>query len=195
MIGVCLALLLDASGSVDAEAFALMREGHAAGFRQPAVLRAIEAEGVAVRVVQFATVPVPVMGWQVLRSRAQAEALAVAFEGMPRATIGGTATGLALAESVAAMERAPDCEAQVIDLVTDGPGHDAAQLAEARAAAEAAGVRINALAVRTRDGGDDPAGWLRANAITADGFAIEAEGWARFAAAFGRKLAAEVAAR
>ncbi len=193
---VCLALLLDVSSSVDAPAFDLMRRGHAEAFHAPAITRAIEADGVAVSVIQFSDFAHTVQPWRVLSSAGHAADFAALINRMERVAFGGTNTGLAVASAIRDMRAAPACEQFVVDVVTDGPPNDPADLADAHALATEAGIRINALIVETSAAEpDDAARWARESLTTPDGFALVAHGWERFASAFARKLTMEVSAR
>lgn len=190
---VCLLLLLDVSGSVKADHWTLMRHGHAAAFRSPAVIRAIEAGGVAVADMQFASLPLPPSSWRILTSHADSLAYATRLETLPRQSNGFTATGAALHVALDAFNTAPGCDEFIIDLVTDGPADDRHAVPLARDEAMASGIRINAVIVRTDSTPSDATAWLRENAITADGFARIAEGWSDVPRAIGRKLALELA--
>ena len=190
---VCLALLIDASASVDTQAWRLMLDGHARGFAQPAVIRAVEADGLAVAVIQFSDAPSPAT-WRILQSAADARVYAAQIAAMPRLAMAGTNTGRAIHAALDAMEAGPACDQHVIDVATDGAASDWEDVRSARARASALGVRINAVGVVT-SADPEPEPWLRAELITEDGFALVAEGWGDFARAIGRKLVLEIGAR
>lgn len=190
---VCLALLLDASASVDTQAWRLMLDGHAEAFRQPAVIRAAETDGLAVAVMQFSDAP-SAATWRILRTEAETRRYAAQIAAQPRQYMAGTNTGRAIHAALDAMEAGPACEQHVIDVATDGAASDWEDVRTARERAQNIGVRINAVGVVTT-ADPDPEPWLRAEIITADGFAIIADGWGDFARAVSRKLVIEVSAR
>lgn len=188
---VALALLLDASGSVRPDNWAMQMEGHAAAFEAQQITRVIEREPMAVTALAFSDTAEPLVGWRVLNTAADAARFAAELRQAPRPWSGGTNIGAAIMAGVEAFNETPcAAEQRVVDLVTDG---EAAELParNARDQAELAGVRINALGV----GNDTAAEWLRENAITMGGFAMHAAGWADFARAVVRKISLEVAAR
>ncbi|MEI6159409.1 MAG: DUF1194 domain-containing protein [Roseococcus sp.] len=107
----------------------------------------------------------------------------------PRGEAHGTDIGGALFAALDRLAQAPCTpEEEVIDLVTDGDAPEA-RTHQARAYAEAQGVRVNALGVGPESAGD----WLREHAITPGGFAMAAPNWASFAAAIRRKVTLELA--
>ena len=68
-IGVCLALLLDGSGSVPSEVFKRMAEAHAAALSEPSVVNQAATEGLAIRLVVIEDEPRAEINWTMLRSR------------------------------------------------------------------------------------------------------------------------------
>lgn len=186
---VALVLLLDASGSIGARDWQLQLDGHAAALESPEVQRVIERDGLAVSAWAFAEYVQGIEAWTVLRTQADARALAVRLRQAPRMLSGGTDIGQALRVATSALGAAPCGDSQVIDLVTDGEATPW-PVEAARDEAAARGITINALAV----GSPDAAAWLRAHAVTPGGFVVEAAGWVEFATAMRRKLAMEVAA-
>jgi len=184
--GIALVLALDVSGSIRAEEFALMRDAHAAGLRYPPVVRAILAEGAAVAVTQWATVPRVAIGWRVLRGAEDVARMAAEIAVMPRLASDGTNTGRAILHAAEMLLAAPCGDRQTIDLVTDGPGQD--DIAPALEAIQVQGITLNALAVR------DGAEWLR-QVVPAPGFVVVAEGFGDVEGALRRKLVMELAAR
>ncbi len=149
-----LVLLVDVSASVEADEFRLQREGLAAAFASPEVLRAIRQNargGTAVAVVQWGDQRHQrrAIDWQLLRSEADAIALASRIAEMPRLIDGGhTAIGDALtfglrelnSNRFAGLRRA-------IDLSGDGRSNDGRSLSESRQEVLSSGVTINALAI------------------------------------------------
>lgn len=192
---LALVLLLDASGSVTDAAWDLQVEAHADALADPAIARAMHAQGrTAVTVIGFAEAPRTLVPWRLVDDAADAARLAREVAGIERPGSGSTRTGAAVQHALRAIEAGPcDAERRIIDLVTDGPGDDAVRLSEAREAAIGADVRINVLVVETY--ATAAADWARAEAVTPGGFVMEAEGWPEFARALRRKIASEVAGR
>jgi hypothetical protein len=193
---LALVLMLDSSGSVPDPAWEMQVQAHASALADPAIGRVVEASGpVAVMVMGYDDAPRALVGWHMLDSAAAAAAFARQVAAVQRPGNGMTHTGAALAFALHEFRRAP-CQPDrlVVDLVTDGPGDDAAALAAARAEAEALEVRINGLAVITYPG-IDALGWLRSEVATPGGFVVAADGWEDVARALRRKLSAEIAGR
>jgi Ca-activated chloride channel family protein len=184
---------LDASASVDTQAWRLMLDGHAQAFTQPAVIRAAETGGLAVALIQFSDAPSPAT-WRILRTEAETRRYAAQIAAQTRQHMAGTNTGRAIHAALDAMESGPACETHVIDVATDGAASDWAEVRTARERAQNIGVRINAVGIVTT-ADPDPEQWLREEIITADGFAIVADGWGDFARAISRKIRMEIGAR
>ena len=198
MIAACavaLVLLLDASGSVTSDDWRMQLSGTADGLADEGVGHVIERQGgVAVTAIAFSDQTVPLMGWRMLRGGADARAFARELAEVPRPLFGGTRLGEAVDDALQAFDRAPcQPEQEVIDVATDGDA-DPAAAHQARDRAAARGTRGNAIGIGRRPEGT-PADWLRENAVTPGGFAIEAESWPDFARAMRRKLTMELAAR
>ena len=114
---------------------------------------------------------------------------------------GLTAVGAALLEARALLERAPDCDAQTVDLAGDGISNAGPKPGALRAT-HFEGVTINALAVAdaqvietgaTPEGGVPIAAWFRENVMHGPGaFVEEADGYPAFARAMTRKLLREL---
>lgn len=191
---VALVLLMDVSPSVEPRDWDRQVAGHAAAFRAPAVQRAIARDGLAVAVLQFDAHQHLVLDWRVLRSAADADALAGDIAAMHRQGWSGTWTGSAIVSALRLLERAPCGDQPIVDLVTDGESNGGVPLESAREAAEAAGVRVNALAVQTAQGAEDPREWLAEHVVTAGGFSLLARNWDEFAAVIRRKIVLEIGA-
>lgn len=187
---IALVLLLDASASILPPEWRLQTQGHAAAFEDPAVHRAISrGEGVAVTAVSFSDNAREMVSWRILRDETDAARFADALRGAPRGIPAGTDVGGALLFAMDRLDAAP-CAAdqQVIDLATDGEANPH-RAREARARAEARGVRINAIGVGSAAAGN----WLRENTVTSGGFVMEAPDWPSFAVAIRRKVTLELA--
>lgn len=192
---LCLVFALDASVSVPDAMWTAAVEAHAHALASPKVAAVAEAEGVALAALAFAGEAQPLVGWRSARTAADLAAVAGALrEAAPRrpADLGsGTATGEAIRAALVMLDAGPGCDRKVIDVATDGESNVGEPPHLARDAAEEAGVRINAVALRTRHA--DPAGWARDNAVTPGGFALEAVTWEDWLRAIERKIVLEVA--
>lgn len=153
-VDVQLILALDASASTAEQALSLQVMGHAAAFRDPRLVRAIQsgaAGRIAVSVVRWSSpgfydVTVP---WTIVSDEASAAAFADTLENRTFTTVvGSTAVGSAVFASLDHFATAPGGEARrVIDLVSNGFSNAGPPPALAREAAEAAGVTVNALVI------------------------------------------------
>lgn len=189
---VALVLLLDTSSSIQLPDWVLQVEGHAAAFEDPRVHRAIErGPGVAVTALAFGQGSRELVPWTILRGEEDAQDFAADLRNAQHSRDSATDIGGALSDGIQTLARAP-CRAdqEVIDLVTDGEA-DPGPARRSRAAAHALGIRINAVGVGAAGAGD----WLRENAVTPSGFAIQISDWEAFAPAIRRKIEVEVANR
>lgn len=186
---VALLLAMDVSGSVSAAHYALQRDATAEALRSPPVRRAAES-GLRSAVLMWGSgqhLVVP-FGADPLATAARLEAVA-------RPEAGATDVAGAIRAGMAAL-LAEDCERRVLDLSGDGRHNSGpeAEVAEAVAAAAAAGIEINALPIVT-EAEPEVAAWYRAHVTgPAGGFVIEAAPEA-FARAIRAKLAIEIARR
>src|SRR5688572_30461538 len=108
-----LVLAVDASGSVNQTRFELQRQGYAAAFRHPRVLKAIRSGAtgaIAVTMTQW-TGPaqqVQVLPWTLIKDQASADAFAAAIEDTPRQLFsGGTSISGAIDHAATLMPGAP----------------------------------------------------------------------------------------
>jgi hypothetical protein len=199
-----LVLLIDTSGSVPNHLYAAQRDGTASAFETPQFVRAID-QGVAVMVADFDSSVLVRLGWTIIRNATEASRFAAEFRALRRSgRIDSTAIGRAIADAHRELAAAP-CSPQfrLIDISTDGQETVSRVPArEARDAAAADGIIINAIAFGPRSGeiaGLDLVGllteteaWLRENVAT--GFvrvAVEEDG---FLKAFRNKLVLELTA-
>jgi uncharacterized protein YegL len=193
--GLALVLMLDMSGSVNGEAWALQVEAHADALADPAIGRAMSQQGIsAVSVIAYDDAPRVMVPWRIVDAPEDAATVAREVAAIQRPSNGATHTGRAIAFALDHLERAP-CVAdrQIVDVVTDGPGDDAHRLRDARERAITQDVRINVLTVNTYP--TDAAGWAREELVTPGGFVMEAESWREFAWALRRKISSEVSQR
>lgn len=202
-----LLLLADATSSIDDVEHAMQRRGYAAALSDPAVIRAIETGGalgrIAVAYVEWAGArrQKVVVDWTVIDGEAAALDFAERLVAAPRMVRGVNAIGAALIRGLALIEENDfDGARRVIDLSGDSAWNPRRPtLAEARVAADAAGVGINGLAVLCDDcSGRQGAGNLEAQftdeLITGPGaFVVTADGREAFAGAVRRKLVLEIA--
>lgn len=197
---VALALLLDASSSIQPAHWRAMVEGHADAIRSPGVAGVIErGDGVAVSVRAFGSTTAPMFGWRVLRTRGDADAFAraLAVAERPDGLGGWTSIGAAIRDGLADLEDGPGCDERVLDVVTDGRENSAPRAEDQRDRAEAAGVRVNGVMV----GHEADADWMRGHAVTQPGgaaragFVLHAGDWGEFADAIRQKITLEIAAR
>lgn len=193
--GLALVLMLDMSGSVNGEAWALQVEAHADALADPAIGRAMSQQGVTVvTVIGYDDTPRVLVPWRVVDVDEDAATVAREVANISRPSNGSMHTGRAVSYALRHFDVAPCvAERQVIDVVTDGPGDDAHRLREAREEAIERDVRINALTVNTYP--TDAAGWAREELVTPGGFVMEAESWREFAWALRRKISSEVSQR
>jgi hypothetical protein len=154
-VDLLLALAVDASGSIDADEFRLQREGYAEALSHPAVLAAVASKprgAIAVAVVEWGSPggAATVLDWMRLSADpASARTLSEAVLAAPRSPQSWNAIGDALDHCAALVHAAPfHARERVIDLSGDGPDLRSLRPApEARDAAVAAGITVNALAV------------------------------------------------
>ena len=206
-----LVLAADVSRSVDAEEFALQREGYAAAFTDPRVLRAIRAGQlgrIAVCFVEWSGewAQQVTVDWTVIRDEASAEGFAAALLAPPRPFADRTALGMAIDYAVAQFARSGHSSARrTIDVSGDGTNTNGKPPAIARDQALAQGIVINALAILSPEpmpwnpfhthppGG--LANYFRENVAGGPGsFVLVVEDFQSFAYAIANKLIREIAA-
>jgi hypothetical protein len=204
-VDLALVLAVDASGSIDADEFRLQREGYAEALTHPSVLAAIQGKAhgaIAVTMVEWGAPAgaATVVGWHRVADAASAQALAAAVLMAERSPQTWNAIGDALAHCTALLLGAPfRVTERVIDLSGDGPDmRSRIGAAEARDAAVAAGIQINALAVATAGQvtrfGEPLAETYRREVIGGPGaFVVSAEDRRDIARALRAKLVREIA--
>lgn len=192
-----LVLAVDVSGSVSAERYALQRQGYAAAFRDPRVVRSIANAGgiVAVTMTQWTgpTMQVQVVPWTHVSDAGSAGRLADAIEAAARQLFsGGTSVSGAIDHAVRLMSDSPHAGIRrVIDVSGDGANNRGRPAAEARDAAISEGIVINGLPILALDHTLDA--YYRDNVIGGPGaFMIAAETYESFAEAIVRKLVLEI---
>lgn len=188
-LGACLFLLLDASGSVDAQEHRLQREATAAALSSPEVLARIEHEGgVALMAAEFSDTVTVVVDWTVVRDVASALVFAEALRSAPRTQDNSTSAGDAIVMAAESFQRAPSCERRVIDVSTDGRSNVGLTVEEGVAVASARGVQVNALVI---EDGTEP-GLLEYYRDAVNGFALPAT-WETYEQSIKMKMTLEIA--
>lgn len=155
LVDLELSLVVDVSGSVDNQEYALQMEGYALAFENPALHARVAGgrEGqIAVNLIQFSSSAAESIPWTLLDSAASSNAFAAQIRAATRLFFGGTSpdTGITLATS-SLFSNNFESGRQVIDVSGDGAGSSFSDQA-ARDAALAAGVdTINGLPILTDD--------------------------------------------
>ena len=149
-----LVLAVDASGSVNQERFELQKQGYAAAFRNPKVLRAIRSgrsQSIVVTMFQWTgpMMQVHAVPWTMIRDQASAAAFADAIEKAPRQLFGGgTSISGAIDYGLALMSTSPHAGVKrVIDVSGDGSNNRGRPVTQARDEAVRAGITINGLPI------------------------------------------------
>src|SRR4051794_19256187 len=122
-----LALMVDASGSVNQYRFQLQKRGYVDALRNPKILAAIlggRSQSIAISMVQW-TGPflhVPVLPWTLLKDEAAVKSAASIIEQTPRALYGGgTSISGAIDYAMGMFQQSPfKSERQVMDISGDG---------------------------------------------------------------------------
>jgi len=204
IVALELVLAIDTSTSVDEREFILQRDGLAAAFRHPAVIRSIEnlgPEGAAISLVQWAGPERQslAVGWQVLTDAASAERMAQSIGLMKRAHSGFTDISAAIAFSTAAIEaNRYEGKRKAIDVSGDGVS-DRNDPSPFRDIANGKGITINGLIIYSEeyDLGELARFELHDHysqrVIGGEGaFLVEADSFEDFAEAIRRKLVREI---
>ncbi|HYH21967.1 MAG TPA: DUF1194 domain-containing protein [Azospirillum sp.] len=195
-VGLELVLAVDGSASISEGALEFQLRGHAAAFRDPAVIAAASATRIAVTLVAYSgpgmfRVLVP---WTTIGSAEQAEAFAKRVQDTPRdGRADSTAIGSAIDACAAQFAKSGvNAPRKVIDLVSNGFSNSGTPPAEARDRAAARGITVNALVIL------DEYDWLeeyfQENVVGGPGaFVRTAESRDSFAEALRQKLILEIA--
>ncbi|MGE0724161.1 MAG: DUF1194 domain-containing protein [Alphaproteobacteria bacterium] len=203
-----LIMAVDVSGSVDVEEARLQREGYIAAFRDPDVVRVIQAGmlgRIGVLYTEWASAHENrvVIDWQLVSDAATAAAFADALARQP--ALRGRRTSIAAAIEFVLPRFGTKFEGarRVIDISGDGPNNDGPPILPARDMALKAGVVINGLPILN----EKQFVWGLPNLKELDlyfrdcviggpgAFYIVAEDFRTFAAAIKRKLVLEIAGR
>ena len=149
-----LALMVDASGSVNQYRFELQKRGYVAALRNPRVLGAIlggRTQSIAISMVQWTGpfLQVVVLPWTQLKDEASIISAAAVIEKTPRQLFGGgTSISGAIDYAMAMFPQSPfKAERQVIDVSGDGSNNGGRSVVRARDEAVERGVTINGLPI------------------------------------------------
>ncbi len=207
-VDVELFLAVDVSRSMTPAELEIQRRGYAEALRSDDVIQAIEGGligAVAISYVEWAgqVSQREIVPWTIVRSRAEAEALADALTNRFNPSLRRTSISGALifaANSIANNDITG--LRRVIDISGDGPNNDGRPVTRARDAVLAQGITINGLPLMTRDGLNDRwhledlDAYYRNCVIGGPGaFAIPVLTWDQFALAVRRKLVLEISGR
>lgn len=196
-VDVALVLALDVSGSVSEDGWKIQREGIASAVGSDQFAQAVrrgQIGRIAIAVVQWGTAPRMVIGWRVVETSSETQALAREMRTMRRAESGGTCMGTMLKMITAELQAWDDyATRRVVDVSGDGASNCGIDLPAMRAAALKEGITINGLPIVTPV---EPkvAEWYANYVIGGPGaFTVIADGNQNFAEAFLRKLTVEIA--
>ena len=196
-----LVLAVDASGSVDAQEYALQLGGIARAIQDDDVLTAIASGplgriAVALIVWGEAGIVADESGWHLVEDTTGASAFAATADSFPRRVTGGTGIGAGLTQAMRMFERnGYRGLRQVVDVSGDGretpPRDHVALVVHARGMAQARGITINGLAILNED--PDLDDWYRAEVITGPGaFVMTVGAYEDFARAMRDTLVREI---
>lgn len=159
-VDLLLVLAVDASGSIDPGEFELQRRGYAEALSDPRVLSAVRSgqrKAIAVAMVEWGSPggAATVVDWHLVSDDASAARLSRAVIAAPRSMQSYNAIGDGIDHAVQLIRSAPmTASEKVIDVSGDGPDMRSRRPAtQARDAAVAAGITINALAIFSPEGG------------------------------------------
>lgn len=155
VVDLQLVLAIDATASVSNGRFELQKQGYAAAFRNPQVIKAIMSGGeqsIAVTMMQWngRFVQVQVVPWMLVKDEASAHALADAIAHSQRELFGGSGTSIggAIDRGVVLLSQSPyKSQRRTIDISGDGFDNTGRPIAPARDEAVRAGVGINGLPI------------------------------------------------
>ena len=197
-VDVALVLAVDASYSINADAWALQRYGYAAAFRSQDILHVIRQgaySAIAVTIVQWTRTQKQVVGWHVIRDAESAEVFARKIENLPYSPASYTGVSGAIDFSSRLLMSAPfNATRLIIDISGDGSDNTGARTWQARDTAVASGITINGLVII---GAEEavPEFYDREVIGGPGSFLVVADGFDEFRAAIHRKLILEIAKR
>jgi uncharacterized protein DUF1194 len=199
-VDLMLVLAVDASGSVSQRRFELQKQGYAAAFRNPRVLKAIQSlmtQSIGVTMLQWTgpRLQVHVVPWTQIKDAATAEDFAGAIERVPRQLFGGgTSISGAIDFSRLILLQSPfSASRRVIDISGDGANNIGRPVQFARDEAVKDGITINGLPILSVE--PDLDHYYFENVIGGPGAVmVPAENYESFAEAILKKLIIEIAA-
>jgi len=186
---LCLVLLLDASGSIDASEWELQAKATAEAISSPTIVEKIthgQHGRIAVMAMEWSSGTATMLPWTQIASMADAKSVAVVLATYQRRQSGSTAMGDALLAAAAAIKAAPDCARHVVDISGDGTSNAGSDPKQAVAVLQAMDVQVNALVIQ------DEIGVLEFYERTVSGFVMPAS-WETYAQAIKAKLSLEIA--
>jgi hypothetical protein len=199
-----LVLATDVSGSISNDELWLERQGTAAAFLDPDVIKAIEngALGrIAVAMLDFSSPGFgkTVIGWRIVQDRASAASFARAILAVPRTPGNRTSISNALeigAQLIEASGKEIIATRKVIDIAGDGPNNDGKPVQEIHKRLTARGIVVNGLPIMDENANGYFPGLDRYyQACVAGGrgaFVIVVRSFRDFGAAMRRKLILEI---
>lgn len=196
--GACdtaLVLAIDVSGSVDAAEYALQTGGLADALEDPEIIEALVVGQVALSVVQWSGVGQQslVQPWRRMLDPSDVADFARSARDTPRGFArSDTAIGAAIAFSVVQFAAVADCRRRLIDVSGDGQENAGFTVKTARAAAQAAGIGINAVAIEDPGSSFPITSYFRGSVITRGGFVLTARGLSDYPRAIREKLLREL---
>jgi hypothetical protein len=198
-VDLMLVLAVDASGSVSQRRFELQKQGYAAAFRNPRVLKAIQSlmtQSIAVTMFQWTgpRLQVPVVPWTQIKDAATAEDFAGAVDRVPRQLFGGgTSISGAIDYGRLVLLQSPFAASRrTIDVSGDGANNIGRPVQFARDEAVRDGITINGLPILAVEPDLDT--YYFENVIGGPGAVmVPAESFESFADAILKKLIIEIA--
>ena len=186
---LCLVLLLDASGSVDAAEWELQAKATADALSSPAIVERIVSgpnHRIAVTALEWSSGQALIVPWTIIAGEGDAKSVALILATYRRQQSGSTAVGDALTAAAAAIKAGPDCLRHVVDISSDGSSNAGSDPDSAVRALQAMDVIVNALVI------EDEPGVLDFYQSTVSGFVMPAS-WESYAQAIKAKLTLEIA--
>ena len=199
-----LVLATDVSGSIDNDEFRIQRDGTAAAFSDPDVLKAIQSGSlgrIAVAMFDFSSPQFDkiIIDWHIIKDKASAEQFADLIREAPRSPGRRTSVSSALelgSTMLEASEKDIIATRRVIDVSGDGPNNDGDPMTEVHEKTIMQGIVVNGLPIMDESGN----GYFREldkyyAACVAGGrgaFVVVVHNFKDFGAAMRRKLILEI---
>lgn len=194
-----LLLMIDTSASINAEEYVEQITGTADAIDHPEVIRSMTGGlygATMVAVMQWGSTAEITVPWHMVRSDADAGALAGEIRSMRRFPTTYTYTGDAIASAIVAIDQAPSrCSRAVIDLSTDGHPNGGQMIPPLRTAIEMRGWTLNGLGIEKEAGDRTITDWLEEDVIAGIGAFARAATFETYRQAIRAKLIKEIAQR